>query len=35
MQDDRILSIGAAIESALAADGRAIHDLRVRSTTVT
>jgi aspartyl-tRNA(Asn)/glutamyl-tRNA(Gln) amidotransferase subunit A len=36
MQDVRILSIGAAIESALAAEGRAIHGLqtRGRSTTV-
>jgi aspartyl-tRNA(Asn)/glutamyl-tRNA(Gln) amidotransferase subunit A len=36
MQDVRILSVGAAIESALAAEGRAIHGLhsRARSTTV-
>jgi len=31
MQDMRILSIGAAIESALAAEGRAIHGLRSTS----
>ncbi|MGA3224063.1 MAG: amidase [Acidobacteriaceae bacterium] len=36
MQDGRVLSIGAAIESALAAEGRAIHELHTgrRSTTV-
>jgi aspartyl-tRNA(Asn)/glutamyl-tRNA(Gln) amidotransferase subunit A len=34
MQDQTILSIGAAIESVLAANGRATHTLRARSTTV-
>jgi aspartyl-tRNA(Asn)/glutamyl-tRNA(Gln) amidotransferase subunit A len=36
MQDARVLSIGAAIESALAAEGRAVHGLhaRARSTAV-
>jgi aspartyl-tRNA(Asn)/glutamyl-tRNA(Gln) amidotransferase subunit A len=36
MQDERVLNIGAAIESVLAADGRAIHGLhgKVRSGTV-
>jgi aspartyl-tRNA(Asn)/glutamyl-tRNA(Gln) amidotransferase subunit A len=34
MQDENILNIGAAIESLLAADGRATHTLGIRSTTV-
>lgn len=34
MQDQNILNIGAAIESLLAADGRATHTLGARSTTV-
>jgi aspartyl-tRNA(Asn)/glutamyl-tRNA(Gln) amidotransferase subunit A len=34
MQDQNILNIGAAIESLLAADGRATHTLRAPSTTV-
>jgi aspartyl-tRNA(Asn)/glutamyl-tRNA(Gln) amidotransferase subunit A len=34
MQDQSILNVGAAIESLLAADGRATHTLRARSTTI-
>jgi aspartyl-tRNA(Asn)/glutamyl-tRNA(Gln) amidotransferase subunit A len=35
MQDEKVLSVGAAIESALAANGHAVHGLyfKARSTT--